>query len=375
MGRGSRKVGPFRRVTVSCSLFGTCTTAFPLPASPFEREDGAASDPAPGHRGPGRPGRRVRLEPRRPHALPQSEPDSPTRGHHYGRLHPVDHAVRVLRDVAYTDHVPHDRRGRGRDDASRRAVPARPQRLPLASRAGSGVREFCDPWRAGNDERPRRRRLRGAPTRLDTRDRRGSGPACGRLTWPGADGNAGPLPRPRPRQRRPRRRSRNLQRGRSHAEPPDAMTRFRPLPFAGAALLLVGHADVRPSSAAAPEAVRVRASAAFAPCLAPALEAAARAPRVPVVLTTADPDPSEDADLVVGDDVEMTRLLESGTAEVASAVDLGEIPWVTVVPEGAPHGSVSAFATEPVSVLGGRAGREARASLGSLRSEERRVGK
>jgi hypothetical protein len=39
---------------------------------------------------------------------------------------------------------------------------------------------------------------------------------------------------------------------------------------------------------------------------------------------------------------------------------------VTVVPEGAPRGSVSAFATEPVAVLGGRAGREARASLGSL---------
>jgi hypothetical protein len=36
------------------------------------------------------------------------------------------------------------------------------------------------------------------------------------------------------------------------------------------------------------------------------------------------------------------------------------------VPEGSPRGSVSAFAAEPVAVLGGRAGREARASLGSL---------
>jgi hypothetical protein len=144
------------------------------------------------------------------------------------------------------------------------------------------------------------------------------------------------------------------------------MTRFRPWPLAGAALLLVGQADVRPSTAAAPEAVRVRASAAFATCLAPALEAAARAAGVPVVLTTADPDPPQDADLVVGDDVEMTRLIESGTAEVASAVDLGQVPWVTVVPEGAPGGSVSALATEPVAVLGGRAGREARASLGTL---------
>jgi len=144
------------------------------------------------------------------------------------------------------------------------------------------------------------------------------------------------------------------------------MTRSRTLPFAGAALLLVGQADVRPSAAAATEPVRVRASAAFASCLGPALDAAARAAGVPVVLVTADPDPPRDADLVIGDDLEMTRLLESGTAEVASSMDLGQVPWVLVVPEGAPQGSVSAFATDPVAVLGGRAGREARASLGSL---------
>lgn len=144
------------------------------------------------------------------------------------------------------------------------------------------------------------------------------------------------------------------------------MTRFRSLPLAGAALLLVGQADVRSSAAAATEPVRVRASAAFAACLGPALDSVARAAGVPVVLVTAEPDPPQDADLVVGDDLEMTRLLESGTAEVASAVDLGQVPWVTVVPEGAPRGSLSAFATDPVAVLGGRAGREARASLGTL---------
>ena len=144
------------------------------------------------------------------------------------------------------------------------------------------------------------------------------------------------------------------------------MTRFRALPVAGAALLLVGQADVRPSAAAGPEPVRVRASAAFAACLAPALDSVARGAGVPVILVTADPDPPQDADLVIGDDLEMTRLLESGTAEVASAVDLGQVPWVTVVPEGSPRGAVSAFATEPVAVLAGRAGREARASLGAL---------
>ncbi|HEU0091011.1 MAG TPA: hypothetical protein VFS78_02805, partial [Vicinamibacteria bacterium] len=106
------------------------------------------------------------------------------------------------------------------------------------------------------------------------------------------------------------------------------MTRLRPWPLAGVALLLVGHSDVRPSAAAATEPVRVRASAAFAACLAPALDSVARAAGVPVVLVTAEPDPPQDADLVIGDDLEMTRLLESGTAEVASAVDLGQVPWV-----------------------------------------------
>ena len=145
------------------------------------------------------------------------------------------------------------------------------------------------------------------------------------------------------------------------------MRRLRSLPIAGAALLLAGQAEVRPSAAAAgPEPVRVRTSAAFAACLAPALDSAARAAGVPVVLVRADPDPPQDADLVVGDDVEMTRLLEGGTAEVASAVDLGQIPWVTVVPEGSPRGAVSAFATEPVAVLAGQLGREARTSLGAL---------
>jgi hypothetical protein len=141
---------------------------------------------------------------------------------------------------------------------------------------------------------------------------------------------------------------------------------FRPLPLAAAALLLAGRADVRVSSAATPEPVRVRASAAFAACLAPALDAVAPAAGVSFVLTTADPDPPQDADLVIGDDLEMTRLLEGGGAEVGSAVDLGQVPWVTVVPEGSPRGSLSAFAAEPVAVLAGRAGREARASLGTL---------
>jgi hypothetical protein len=146
------------------------------------------------------------------------------------------------------------------------------------------------------------------------------------------------------------------------------MTRSSLQPWAAAAsvLLLAAQADVRPTAAAAPDSVHVRASAAFAACLSPALDAFTRATGVPVVLAVADPDPPMDADLVVGDDVEMTRLLEGGAADAAGAVDLGQLPWVTVVPEGSPAGSLAAMAAGRVSVLAGRAGREARASLGAL---------
>ena len=142
--------------------------------------------------------------------------------------------------------------------------------------------------------------------------------------------------------------------------------------LAGFTLLAVVSAGGHPSSAlfAAPaDAVHVRASAAFAACLAPALDAFSRSTGVAVTLTTVDPDPPQDADLVVGDDLEMTRLLEGGATEAASAVDLGQVPWVLVVPEGSPAGAVTAFATGPIAVLGGRAGREARASLGAAASQ------
>lgn len=143
------------------------------------------------------------------------------------------------------------------------------------------------------------------------------------------------------------------------------MTRARRGTIAGILLLLIARADVRPTSAAAADTVHVRASAAFAPCLAPALDAFTRATGIGVALTIADPDPPEDADVVVGDDLEMTRLLEGGAADLSTARDLGQIPWVTVVPAGSSADMVSAFAAGPVAVLGGRAGREARESLGS----------
>jgi hypothetical protein len=134
----------------------------------------------------------------------------------------------------------------------------------------------------------------------------------------------------------------------------------------GTLLALAARAAVgRTTAAAADERVRVRADSALAACLSPALDAFTGSSGSPILLSVAEPDPPEDADLVVGDDLEMTRLLESGAADLSTAFDLGELPWVLVVPEGAPAGSLGALANDSVAVLGGGAGREARAALGA----------
>jgi len=117
--------------------------------------------------------------------------------------------------------------------------------------------------------------------------------------------------------------------------------------------------------AASPHEVRVRASEAFAPCLSPALDAFARETGVRAALEVRDPDPAAGADVVVGDDSELTRLLEGGVADLATAFDLGYIPWVFVAPEGSPADvKAAAAAADRVAVLPGRIGREARASIG-----------
>jgi hypothetical protein len=116
---------------------------------------------------------------------------------------------------------------------------------------------------------------------------------------------------------------------------------------------------------ASPREVRVRASEAFAPCLSPALDAFARETGMWATLEVRDPDPAAGADVVVGDDSELTRLLEGGAADLATAFDLGYIPWVFVVPEGSPADVKAAAAgADHVVALAGRLGREARAWLG-----------
>jgi hypothetical protein len=110
---------------------------------------------------------------------------------------------------------------------------------------------------------------------------------------------------------------------------------------------------------AAASVLNVRASAAFAPCVAPVVQSFERTTGLRAALHVGLPAPAGDADVVIGDDSEMTRLLEGGAASLATAVDLGAMAWVHVAPEGL----AAAAAGGPIAVLGGAAGRDARALL------------
>jgi hypothetical protein len=138
-------------------------------------------------------------------------------------------------------------------------------------------------------------------------------------------------------------------------------------------LLLLAVLSPAADAVAATGALHVRANEAFAPCLRPALEAFSRESGLSVVVDVGEPDPPRGADVVVGDDSEMTRMLEGGVADVGTAFDLGSLPWVLVVPAGSPAGALSALAPERVAVLGGAAGRAARSSLQGMSAERLRV--
>jgi hypothetical protein len=119
--------------------------------------------------------------------------------------------------------------------------------------------------------------------------------------------------------------------------------------------------------------VRVRASAAFAPCLETVLAAFSRESGIATVLDVAEPDPPGEADLVVGDDVELQRLLEGGTADVPSSFDLGYLPWVFVVPERSPEAAAALASAERVYLVGGKIGLVGRAGLKAVPAERVRV--
>jgi hypothetical protein len=112
--------------------------------------------------------------------------------------------------------------------------------------------------------------------------------------------------------------------------------------------------------------LRVRTNEAFAPCVRPVLAAFTRETGIAAGLDVGSPDPTDGASLVIGDDSEMTRLLEGGQADVSRAIDLGYLPWVEVMPTGSGARSLTAVSDARVTVLGGPAGRAARASLGAL---------
>jgi hypothetical protein len=114
------------------------------------------------------------------------------------------------------------------------------------------------------------------------------------------------------------------------------------------------------------EALRVRANEAFAPFLRPVLAAFTHDTGIEAVLDVGTPDPPQGASLVVGDDSEMTRLLEGGTADVRTAFDLGYLPWVSVAPPGLSVRSLADVTDGRVAVMGGPAGRAARESLRGL---------
>ena len=127
-------------------------------------------------------------------------------------------------------------------------------------------------------------------------------------------------------------------------------------------LLAVGVGGATP----APQGVTVRASETFAPLLEPALAAFTRETGVRATLEVRPPDPAAGADLVVGDDLELRRVLEGGTADVSTAFDLGYVPWVLVAPAGAPAGvRAAAEQADRLFVLGGALGRDARKAIGA----------
>jgi hypothetical protein len=97
---------------------------------------------------------------------------------------------------------------------------------------------------------------------------------------------------------------------------------WRAAPLAVALVL----ASAPPSWAADPGAVRIVVGPAFAPCAGPVLERAARELGLSIAMVVADPRSAAEADLLVGDDDDLTRALEGGQAEARSAVDLGYVP-------------------------------------------------
>jgi len=101
------------------------------------------------------------------------------------------------------------------------------------------------------------------------------------------------------------------------------------------------------SPAAAREAIHIRTHIALAAGLEETLGAFSRQTGIEVAVDVGDVEAPEGTDLVVGDESEMTRLLEGQRSERQTALDLGSMPWVETW-SGAGTGSA-----DEVVVLGG----------------------
>ena len=109
--------------------------------------------------------------------------------------------------------------------------------------------------------------------------------------------------------------------------------------------------------------VQVRATRETAPCVSAAILASPRW-RSAARIETAPPREAGPADLLVASEIELTRALESGSAEANSDVDLARIPWVY-------RGADAAAASAPgrtVAIPDGPASYEVRRKLREARS-------
>lgn len=118
------------------------------------------------------------------------------------------------------------------------------------------------------------------------------------------------------------------------------------------------------ASAAAPAALRVKASPSVAPCVVAAgLEYERTTGRRLAVETAAigEHTSANGADVVVAADQELHRVIESGATHPDLDIDVARIPWVIAAAPGtsAPEIGALARSATPVRVLGGSVSREA----------------
>src|SRR5262249_27001361 len=114
----------------------------------------------------------------------------------------------------------------------------------------------------------------------------------------------------------------------------------------------------------------VRATAVVAPCVAAAGEAYAASSGRRIAVETGALRPAGSADVVVGADVEMTRVLESGEASDESEAEIARIPWVLAVSAATPVKIAGLDDVErsglDVAVLDGAEALEARKALAKV---------